>query len=94
MGKKQVAVLVLPTPRLGDDTTGQLECRYVTSSLTEVEVADRVRAFAIDEFEYSAASSANISKVLWHPMSEGGESLWILTSDGRLQYVLYCMILG
>lgn len=43
--------------------------------------------FAIDEFEYSASSSAVISKVAWHPLGEAGESLWILTSDGRLQYV-------
>ena len=45
-------------------------------------------AFAIDEFEYSSGSQVVISKVLWHPLGEGGESLWILTSDGRLQYVL------
>jgi len=45
------------------------------------------RAFAIDEFEYSSGSQVVISKVLWHPLGEGGESLWILTSDGRLQYV-------
>jgi len=44
-------------------------------------------AFAIDEFEYSSGSQVVISKVLWHPLGEGGESLWILTSDGRLQYV-------
>jgi nucleoporin NUP82 len=29
VGRKQVAVLALPTLRLGDDTTGKIDCRYV-----------------------------------------------------------------
>ena len=86
MGKKQVAVLVLPTLRLGDDVSGELECRYVSQSQIQCEGLNN-SAFAIDEFEYSSGSQVVISKVLWHPLGEGGESLWILTSDGRLQYV-------
>lgn len=49
--------------------------------------ADEHRAFAVDEFEYSASSQCTISKVAWHPLGASGESLWVLTSDGRLQYV-------
>ena len=37
VGKKQVAVLVLPTLRLGDDTSGELECRCVSLLQTKAK---------------------------------------------------------
>lgn len=58
------------------------------SLLYVLDLTDEFRGFAIDEFEYSSTSQSVISKVAWHPLGEAGESLFILTSDGRLQYVL------
>lgn len=46
------------------------------------------RSFAIDEFQLSASASAAITKVLWHPLGEGGNSLWVLTADGKLRYAV------
>ncbi|RXK35413.1 hypothetical protein M231_07317 [Tremella mesenterica] len=43
------------------------------------------KSFAIDEYQFSSTSSSKISKVIWHPLGEGGNSLWILTSDGQLR---------
>jgi nucleoporin NUP82 len=46
--------------------------------------ADR-RSFLVDAFLFSPTSSSIITKALWHPWGEAGNSLWILTSDGRLR---------
>ncbi|KAL7421188.1 hypothetical protein Q5752_004073 [Cryptotrichosporon argae] len=43
-----------------------------------------VKSFAIDEFQFSPSAQVGIAKVLWHPLGEGGTSLWVLTDDGKL----------
>ena len=45
----------------------------------------RTRSFAIDEFQFSPSSTLAISKAIWHPWGESGNSLWILTTDGKLR---------
>nr|XP_019009175.1 uncharacterized protein I206_05821 [Kwoniella pini CBS 10737]OCF47956.1 hypothetical protein I206_05821 [Kwoniella pini CBS 10737] len=52
-----------------------------SSSPGEVEC----RAIPIDEFQFSPSSNDIISKVSWHPWGEGGNSLWVLTADGKLR---------
>ena len=42
-------------------------------------------AFKVDAYQFSPSSAAVITKVLWHPWGEAGQSLWILTSDGELR---------
>ena len=44
------------------------------------------RSLVIDEHLYNASSLSVITKVDWHPWGESGQSLWILTSDGKLRY--------
>ncbi|WRT69531.1 uncharacterized protein IL334_006518 [Kwoniella shivajii] len=43
------------------------------------------RAIRVDEFQFSPSSNDTISKVSWHPWGEGGNSLWVLTTDGKLR---------
>jgi hypothetical protein len=48
----------------------------------------RCRSIEIDRFTFSPSSPTAITKVVWHPLGEGGQSLWVLTADGILRCVL------
>ncbi|WVF68598.1 hypothetical protein IAT40_003367 [Kwoniella sp. CBS 6097] len=69
VGHHQVVVLVLPKNSYSSPQSGEVECR----------------AIPIDEFQFSPSSNDIISKVQWHPWGESGNSLWILTANGKLR---------
>ncbi|WWD20148.1 hypothetical protein CI109_104624 [Kwoniella shandongensis] len=69
VGHHQIVVLVLPKTSYSGSTAGDLECRSIP----------------IDEFQFSPSSNDAITKVAWHPWGEGGNSLWVLTSNGKLR---------
>lgn len=64
-------IIVLVLPRSGSATRGETACKSII----------------IDSPQYSASNSTGIAKVLWHPLGQGGESLWILSTDGQLRCV-------
>ncbi|TXT13342.1 hypothetical protein VHUM_00709 [Vanrija humicola] len=68
VGHHQLVVLVLPRAGFGSTTGGEVV----------------VRSFHIDEYQHSPSSTAALTKVLWHPWGESGNSLWVLASDGKL----------
>lgn len=66
-------LVVVILPKTGwSSTPGELRCRSIE----------------IDRFAFTPSSPTPISKVLWHPLGEGGQSLWVLTADGLLRYVV------
>nr|XP_018260420.1 uncharacterized protein I303_07339 [Kwoniella dejecticola CBS 10117]OBR82578.1 hypothetical protein I303_07339 [Kwoniella dejecticola CBS 10117] len=63
-------IVVLVLPKNSySGSNGEVECRSIP----------------IDEFQFSPSSNDIISKVSWHPWGEGGNSLWVLTADGKLR---------
>ncbi|ORY34904.1 hypothetical protein BCR39DRAFT_515491 [Naematelia encephala] len=69
IGVREIAVIVLPNLGPTSTSSGELKCR----------------SFMIDGYLYSSSSKTEITKVSWHPWGAGGNSLWILTSDGKLR---------
>ncbi|WWC92973.1 uncharacterized protein L201_007936 [Kwoniella dendrophila CBS 6074] len=69
VGHQQIVVLVLPKSSYSSSSLGEIECR----------------AISIDEYQFSPSSNDVITKVAWHPWGEGGNSLWVLTADGKLR---------
>ena len=66
-------LVVVILPKTGwSSTQGELRCRSVE----------------IDRFAFTPSKPTPISKVQWHPLGEGGQSLWVLTADGLLRYVV------
>ncbi|WWC95514.1 hypothetical protein V866_002379 [Kwoniella sp. B9012] len=69
VGHHQVVVLVLPKSSYSSSSSAEVDCR----------------AIPVDEFQFSPSSNDVITKVAWHPWGEGGNSLWVLTADGKLR---------
>ncbi|KAK8849523.1 hypothetical protein IAR55_004857 [Kwoniella newhampshirensis] len=69
VGHHQIVVLVLPKSSYFGTTGGDLECRSIP----------------IDEYHFSPSSNDVITQVSWHPWGEGGNSLWVLTANGKLR---------
>ncbi|OCF77935.1 hypothetical protein I204_01939 [Kwoniella mangroviensis CBS 8886] len=69
VGHHQVVVLVLPKSSYSSSSSAEVDCRTIT----------------VDEFQFSPSSNDAITKVAWHPWGEGGNSLWVLTADGKLR---------
>nr|XP_019043367.1 hypothetical protein I302_07943 [Kwoniella bestiolae CBS 10118]OCF22297.1 hypothetical protein I302_07943 [Kwoniella bestiolae CBS 10118] len=69
VGHNQIVVLVLPKSTYSNSSSGQVDCR----------------AIPVDEFQFSPSSNDTITKVSWHPWGDGGNSLWVLTADGKLR---------
>ncbi|WWD04287.1 hypothetical protein V865_002356 [Kwoniella europaea PYCC6329] len=69
VGHHQVVVLVLPKSSYSSSSSAEVDCR----------------AIPVDEFQFSPSSNDAITKVAWHPWGEGGNSLWVLTADGKLR---------
>ncbi|KAL1408218.1 hypothetical protein Q8F55_005024 [Vanrija albida] len=68
VGHHQLVIIVLPRAGFASASGG--------------EVA--VRSFHVDEYQHSPSSTAALTKVVWHPWGESGNSLWVLASDGKL----------
>ncbi|WVQ84377.1 hypothetical protein IAT38_006529 [Cryptococcus sp. DSM 104549] len=69
VGHHQVVVLVLPKATYSSATAGPID----------------VQSIPIDEFTFSPSSTETVSKALWHPWGESGNSLWILSANGKLR---------
>ncbi|WVQ96138.1 hypothetical protein IAU59_003240 [Kwoniella sp. CBS 9459] len=69
VGHHQIVILVLPKNSYSSPQAGEIECRGIP----------------IDEFQFSPSSNDIISQVSWHPWGESGNSLWVLTANGKLR---------
>ncbi|CAK9780672.1 hypothetical protein CC85DRAFT_287955 [Cutaneotrichosporon oleaginosum] len=68
VGHHQLVVLVLPRAGLSGSAGGEIVCR----------------SMPVDQFQHSPSSLTALTKVQWHPWGEGGNSLWVLASNGTL----------
>lgn len=68
VGHHQLIILVLPRAGFAGSVGGEVSCR----------------SFPIDEYQHHPSSTIAITRVRWHVWGEGGNSLWVLTSDGKL----------
>jgi nucleoporin NUP82 len=46
------------------------------------------RSLQVGKFYHASGSSPQIAKVDWHPWGEGGSTLLVMTSDGKLRLVV------
>ncbi len=45
------------------------------------------RSFQVGQFHHATEASAPVAKIDWHPWGQGGSTLLVLTTDGKLRSV-------
>ncbi|KAI1796250.1 hypothetical protein LXA43DRAFT_989000 [Ganoderma leucocontextum] len=68
-GAFQVAVAVLPRTGYNKLVTATVECK----------------SFQVGQFHHATETSAPVAKIDWHPWGQGGSTLLVLTTDGKLR---------
>ncbi|RPD67026.1 hypothetical protein L226DRAFT_529416 [Lentinus tigrinus ALCF2SS1-7] len=68
-GAFQVAVVVLPRTGFNKLVTATVDCK----------------SFQIGQYYHAAESSAPVAKIEWHPWGQGGSTLMVMTTDGKLR---------
>ena len=87
-GAFQVAVVVLPRTGFSKLVTATVDCKYVDLSLIFVVCTHSYRSFQVGQYHHALDSSAPVAKIDWHPWGQGGSTLLVMTTDGKLRYVL------
>ncbi|TBU46590.1 hypothetical protein BD309DRAFT_1007925 [Dichomitus squalens] len=68
-GAFQVAVIVLPRTGYNKLVTATVECK----------------SFQVGQYHHAIETSAPVAKIDWHPWGQGGSTLLVLTTDGKLR---------
>ncbi|RDX53954.1 hypothetical protein OH76DRAFT_1399124 [Lentinus brumalis] len=68
-GAFQVAVVVLPRTGYNKLITATVDCK----------------SFQVGQYYHAAESSAPVAKIDWHPWGQGGSTLLVMTTDGKLR---------
>ncbi|KAI0750939.1 hypothetical protein C8Q80DRAFT_1335569 [Daedaleopsis nitida] len=68
-GAFQVAVIVLPRIGFNKLVTATVDCK----------------SFQVGQYHHAAETSAPVAKIDWHPWGQGGSTLLVMTTDGRLR---------
>lgn len=71
VGAFQVAVVVLPRPGYTRLVSSTIDCKSIQ----------------VGQYYHASTTSSPIAKVDWHPWGEGGTTLLVMTTDGKLRCV-------
>lgn len=89
-GAFQVAVIVLPRTGFTQLVPATIDCKYVTVWITtfiSLTTYLASRCILVGQFYHASETSAPIAKIEWHPWGDGGTTLMVMTTDGKLRYV-------
>lgn len=93
-GAFQVAVVVLPRPGFTRLVPATVDCKCVHPCSVPNKPIDNAacspRSIQIGQYYHASKDSPPIAKIGWHPWGEGGTTLMVMTTDGKMRFVSVC----
>jgi nucleoporin NUP82 len=85
-GIHQVAVIVLPRPSYHKLVNSRVDCKLVLNVSRSFYLLINInRSIQVGQYYHAVSASSRVTKVDWHPWSEGGSSLLVLTADSMFR---------
>lgn len=83
-----MAVIVLPRPGFMKLVPEAIDCKYAIYVVFPCKLADPYsRSIQVGQYYHASSNATPIAKVEWHPWGEGGTTLLVMTTDGKLRYL-------